>query len=66
MKVLLLKDETWALLRERLKDEHDCAQSNVAWARAWEIKYSLRHHNMARLRKRRLEAARLVREVLHQ
>jgi hypothetical protein len=66
MKVLLLKDDTWELLREKLKCEHDCAVSNVCWARAWEIRNNLRHWNMARMRKRRLEAARLVREVLHQ
>jgi hypothetical protein len=66
VKVILLKDPLWELVKAKLQQEYDCADSAVAWARAWEIRYNLRHFNMARLRKRRLEAARMLREILHQ
>jgi hypothetical protein len=66
MKILVLKDSTWALLQATLKAEQDCAERDVAWAEAWQNKNNVRHFNMARMRKRRLETARLVREVCKQ
>lgn len=66
MKVILLSDSTWSLVQAKIKAEFDCARNAVDWARAYEIQYNLRHHNMARIRKRRKEASRMCREILSQ
>jgi hypothetical protein len=66
VKVFLLSDELFALARKKIQEEYDCAQMAVSAAIAWERMYNLRWHAMARLRKRRLEAYRLLREIKRQ
>ena len=66
MKVFLLSDELFALARKKIQEEYDCAQQAVYMAKAWERMYHLRWYAMARLRKRRLEAYRLLREIKRQ
>lgn len=63
MKVLLLSDELFELAKKKIQQEYDCAQTAVCMAKAWERMYNLHYYNMARLRKRRLEAHRLLREI---
>lgn len=64
MKVLLLDDRTWGLVRKKLEAELSCASTNAALMRAWEKRHGCRWCSAKWVRKRHIEALRLARVIL--
>lgn len=66
MKVIVLDDQTWALVTKKLEDELFCAQREAERVRHWERKHKFRYITSQYIRKRHIEAIRLCRRILSQ
>jgi hypothetical protein len=66
MKVIVLDDETWALVTRKLEQELACAQTQASYVRAWEKRHKCRYLTSQYIRKRHIEAIRLCRRILSQ
>jgi hypothetical protein len=61
MKVLLLSDSDYELVKSKVSQELSCASTNWLIMRAWEKRHACKWFSRAFVRKRRIEAKRLER-----